>query len=230
MTDDAPQGVPLIIAVDGPAGVGKSTAARRLARRLEIPYLDTGAMYRAVALCGLDEGVDLDDGHQIELLVERVPLSLQAGELGVARVLVGGEPVEERIRTPEVSDAASRVSAVSAVRRWLVDLQRDYGRRHGAVLEGRDIGTKVFPETPHKFFLDARPEVRYRRRWEQLRKAGREVSLEQIRAEGEARDRRDSQREDSPLTQDASYTVVDTSDLSLDEVVERMVARIRAAG
>jgi cytidylate kinase len=217
---------PIVVAIDGPSGVGKSTVARRLARRLAIPFLDTGAMYRAIALKVLDSGVDPHDRERVERLVETTTVGLERRPDGSFDVLLDGAPVESRIRTPEVGAAASVVSAHSGVRQRLVALQHDAAHHFGGVLEGRDIGTRVFPETPHKFFLDARPEVRFKRRHDELRAAGRNVSLEEVIEEITERDHRDSTRADSPLTRDASYTFVDASELAVEEVVERMVGAI----
>ena len=149
-------------------------------------------------------------------------MSLRQGEDGRFVVLLDGEPVEARIRTPEVSEATSTISAWPEVRRRMVALQQETARRLGGVLEGRDIGTRVFPETPHKFFLDARADVRGRRRYEELQAAGRALTYDQVVDEINRRDHRDRTREDSPLTRDESYTFVDTSDLTIDEVVEEM--------
>lgn len=224
------EGAPLIVAIDGPAGVGKSTAARRLASRLGVPYLDTGAMYRAVALAVLDGGADPDDPGAVVEVARSADLSLRGDDDGTFSVLLDGEPVEQRIRAPRVGEAASKVSTYPQVRRRLVALQRASGQTFGAVMEGRDIGTEVFPDTPHKLFLTARTEVRARRRHDQLVAMGKEVSLEEVRREMEERDDRDANREASPMKVDDSYTVIDTSDLGIDEVVERMVAAVEESG
>jgi cytidylate kinase len=221
---------PIVVAIDGPSGVGKSTVARLLARRLAIPFLDTGAMYRAIALKVLDSGVDPHDRERVERLVETTTVGLERRPDGSFDVLLDGAPVESRIRTPEVGAASSVVSAHSGVRQRLVALQHDAAHHFGGVLEGRDIGTRVFPETPHKFFLDARPEVRFQRRHDELLAAGRDVSLEQVVQEITERDHRDSTRADSPLTRDASYTFVDASEMTVEEVVERMVGVIEGRG
>jgi cytidylate kinase len=217
----------LIVAIDGPSGVGKSTAAKALARRLGVSYLDTGAMYRALALALVDRGVDVGDPDTVARLADEVPVSLAPRPDGIAAVLLDGASVEDRIRNPEVGQASSQVSAVPSVRRRLVALQREFAGRHGGVVEGRDIGTRVFPDTPHKFFLDARPDVRHRRRHEELVARGREVSLDQVAREMDSRDARDRSREDSPLVCDERYQAIDTSDLTSDEVAEAMVAAIR---
>ena len=215
-----------VVAIDGPAGAGKSTVARRVAERLGLSYLDTGAMYRAVGLALREKGVDLEDERAVAERVGEVELSLEPSATGAAAVLLGGESVGDRIRTPEIGEAASRVAAVPAVRRRLVELQQGFGHRHGAVLEGRDIGTVVFPATPHKFFLDASPMERARRRREERRAKGDPVDLDAVADEIARRDARDRERADSPLRHDESYTVVDTTGLSIDEVVDRVVARV----
>ncbi|HUP49036.1 MAG TPA: (d)CMP kinase [Thermoanaerobaculia bacterium] len=216
---------PLIIAIDGPSGVGKTTASRLVARELGIPHIDTGAMYRAIALAATRAGVALHDAPALEDLLARTAIDLLPGEH--PRVLLDGEDVTHLIRTPEVSMAASHVSAVPAVRRALVRRQQELGRRAGGVLEGRDIGTKVFPETPHKFFLTASPQVRAERRHRELLARGSPVSFETVLAEAGRRDEQDSSRADSPLTWDESYEVIDTSALTIGEVVKRIVERVR---
>jgi cytidylate kinase len=221
----------VIVAIDGPSGVGKSTAARLLAESLGVPYLDTGAMYRAVALRVLERGVSPDDEDAVVALAREADLELELGaETGGARVLLDGEPVEDRIRTPRVGEASSRVSTYAQVRERLVALQRELASRHGGVLEGRDIGTRVFPDTPHKFFLDARQEVRYRRRFDQLAQAGSDATYSEVELEIARRDQRDSHRSESPLTYDESYTLIDTSELTPEEVVELMAAALTPAG
>jgi cytidylate kinase len=218
---------PLIVAIDGPSGVGKSTAARRLARKLGVPFLDTGAMYRAIALKVLRSHVDPADRAAVEALATETEVGLERQDDGRFEVLLEGEPVEPFIRAPEVGEVASTISVHPGVRRRLVALQQDAARHWGGVLEGRDIGTHVFPDTPHKFFLGARLDVRGRRRHEELKAAGRDLSYEQVLDEIERRDLRDSTREDSPLTLNDSYTYVDTSDLTIDSVVEAMAEAIQ---
>lgn len=216
----------LIVAIDGPSGVGKSTTSKLVARALDLPHIDTGAMYRAIGLAAVRRGVDLNDGAALERLASAAVIEFVPGD--PPRVLLEGEDVTHLIRTPEISMAASHVSAASGVRRVLVRLQQELGRRDGGVLEGRDIGTKVFPETPHKFFLTARPEVRARRRYAELIARGEAADFDTVLAESVRRDEQDSTRADSPLSFDESYTVVDTSDLTITEVVAAIVSAVRA--
>jgi cytidylate kinase len=185
-------------------------------------------MYRALALAAIRAGINLRDEDALAQLASRTKIDFVPGEQ--PRVLLNGEDVSSLIRTPEVSMAASDVSTVPAVRRALVRLQQDLGRRSGGVLEGRDIGTKVFPETPFKFFLTARPEVRARRRYDQLLTTGTRAGYDTVLAETRLRDQQDSTRTDSPLTHDQTYSVIDTSDLSIDEVVNAIVRSVRKGG
>jgi CMP/dCMP kinase len=214
---------PLIVAIDGPSGVGKTTTSKLVARQLDIPHIDTGAMYRAIGLAATRAGLDVQgDPQALEALAASKAIEFLPGD--PPRVLLDGEDITGLIRTPAISMAASHVSAVPGVRRLLVRMQQDLGRKRGGVLEGRDIGTKVFPETPHKFFLTARPEVRAERRYRELVAKGSPADLATVLAETVQRDRQDSTRADSPLTYDETYTVVDTSDLSIEDVVARIVS------
>lgn len=218
-----------VVAIDGPSGAGKSTVARALAARLGVPYIDTGAMYRAVGLAARDRGVTLPiaDPAAVEGIADSVDIDLDLSR-GETRVFLDGRDVSREIRLPEISLYASAVSAIPGVRRRLVDAQRRLAFERGGVLEGRDIGTRVFPDTPHKFFLTALVEVRAERRAAELAARGTPQPLEVVRAEIENRDRADSTRADSPLTLDDRYVVVDTGRRGVEEVVDELESRIRA--
>ncbi|HEX7151051.1 MAG TPA: (d)CMP kinase [Thermoanaerobaculia bacterium] len=216
----------LIVAIDGPSGVGKTTTSKLVARELDIPHIDTGAMYRAIGLAATRKGIDVKhDEPALASLASTAQIEFIPGE--PPRVLLNGEDVTGLIRTNDISMAASHVSAFPAIRRVLVKLQQDLGRRNGGVLEGRDIGTKVFPETPHKFFLTARAEVRAGRRHKELVAKGSDVPFETVLAEVVQRDDQDSNRAESPLTFDDSYQVIDTSNMTIEEVVGAIVAAVR---
>jgi cytidylate kinase len=218
---------PLIVAIDGPSGVGKSTTSKRVARSLGIPHIDTGAMYRAIALAGVRAGVSVDDEARLEDIASRARIEFSTDPAN-PRVLLDGQDVTEAIRTHDMSMAASHVSKLPAVRRVLVRLQQDMGNVAGGVLEGRDIGTRVFPGTRFKFFLTARPEVRAGRRFAELKEKGSAETFEAVLDDTIRRDTQDSTRADSPLTWDSTYLLIDTSDLSIDEVVSKIVAQVEA--
>ncbi len=222
---------PVIVAIDGPSGAGKSTAARLLAQRLKVPYIDTGAMYRAAGLAVREAGIALPiaDPASVERIAGSLHVSLEP-QAGGSRVLLDGRDVTEAIREPEISRYASAVSALSAVRRRMVAEQRRLARQRGGVIEGRDIGTVVFPETPHKFFLTASSRVRAERRVRELEERGHPQSFERVLAEMEARDSSDQTRADSPLKSDDTCVVIDSSDQDVDAVVAEMERRVRAAG
>lgn len=217
---------PLVVAIDGPSGVGKTTVARQVARRLDLPYLETGAMYRAIGLQALANGVDLDDEGAVAAVAAALDLRIEPGEDRQLRILLAGVDPGARLRAPEVSEATSRIAVHPAVRRRMVALQRELASRWGGVVEGRDIGTRVFPETPYKFFLTAADAVRLDRRARQLADAGRPVDRRQIEAEVRQRDERDSRRAESPLTWDETYTVIDTGAVTVEEVVDRIVQAV----
>jgi cytidylate kinase len=219
---------PFVITIDGPAGAGKSTTARAVATTLGASYLDTGALYRCVALQALETGLALDDGARLAALAGALEIRFGAG--ADARVWLGDRDVSEAIRTPEVSQAASRVSAVPDVRAALVDLQRRSARPPGTVAEGRDMGTVIFPNAQLKVFLDADLEERARRRTADLGGGGRPDALAEVRSQMSERDARDSGRAVAPLKPALDAVVLDTTHLGLERVVERIVAEARARG
>lgn len=218
---------PFIIAIDGPAGSGKTTTAKALARDLGFIYVDTGAMYRAVALYALRRGVSLADRDAVCGLLPEVDIRLERVD-GEQRTLLNGENVEAHIRTQEMSKAASDISAISCVREAMVDLQRNAARgAQGAVLEGRDIGTVVFPESPCKVYLVADADTRALRRKLQLEERGVAADLDTIRREIEERDRNDAEREHSPLRKAKDAIEVDTTNTTIEEQVSMILSVVR---
>jgi cytidylate kinase len=211
-----------VIAIDGPTAAGKSTVAREVARRLGLDYVDTGAMYRSVAWAALQRRVNLADAAALERLAATLRIETIAGEAG-QRVLVDGQDVTLAIRSPEVSEAASAVSAVPGVRAALVALQRRRAATGGVVMEGRDIGTVVLPDADVKVFLQASLEARVRRRHAELRARGVQTTLEAVRRQEAARDRRDETRAHSPLRVAADAVVIDTTSRRPEEVVEAIL-------
>lgn len=222
----------LKIAIDGPAGAGKSTIARLLAERLVLPYLDTGAMYRAAALLALRAGIEVPfsdgDGQKISELLGRHRLEMRA-EGGISRLLLDGEDVSREIRSPECSSLSSQVAALPEVRQALVALQRRLGRG-GGVMEGRDIGTVVLPDADLKVFLTAAPEERAHRRHQELLARGIETSFAQVLEEQQHRDQRDQSRADSPLRAADDAVVVDTSGIDPDQVVTEVMKELSSRG
>ncbi len=219
----------MVIAIDGPSGAGKSTVARQLAQRLDFTYIDTGAMYRAVGWKAKQEGIDLSDEAALAALCGRTEVSLRHDQTG-QRVLVDGRDVSAEIRTPEMGMLASAVSRSPAVRERLLVLQRKLGERGGVVMDGRDIGTVVFPCAEVKFYLDASAEERGKRRYAELRAGGQEVDLAAITAEIRERDRQDSTRAIAPLRRAADALYLDSSAMTIEEVVGAMAARVGKAG
>jgi cytidylate kinase len=215
---------PVVVAIDGPAGAGKSTIARRVARRLGYVYIDTGAMYRAVALWAMRNGTDLDDWHRLEQLALAADIQLD----GADRVLLNGEDVSEAIREEAVSDAASRVSAAPGVRRAMVAKQQRFAESHNIVMEGRDIGTVVFPDARVKIFLDADSDVRAVRRHEQLVEKGTPSNPQQVAREIRVRDQRDRSRAEAPLLQAPDAEYLDASRMDIDAVEEAVLKIVRA--
>jgi cytidylate kinase len=219
----------MIVAIDGPSGVGKSTVAKLIAARLGYAYLDSGALYRAVAWKALTTGTDPVASEAIRGLCARTTLTVSSTVGGGMVVEVDGQALRDELRTPEVSRAASQVAALPDVRAWLLPVQRNFGRQagvRGIVAEGRDMGTRVFPQAPVKFFLEASPAERARRRHEEFVGAGQAADLAETQRELEARDGRDRTRESAPLAAAPDAVIIDTGRLSIEEVVERMLRMI----
>jgi cytidylate kinase len=215
----------VVVAIDGPAGAGKSTLARRIAARLGYLYIDTGAMYRAVALWAERNGTSIDDRLNLEQLARAADIELRSNP---PAVILNGEDVTQAIRRPEMSQAASKASAIPGVRRALVEKQRRMAESASVVMEGRDIGTVVFPEATVKIFLDAAPEVRARRRLDELTLRGESgLTFEAVLGDINERDHRDRNRGEAPLMQAPDAEYVDSSGQSIEQVEERLLALVR---
>lgn len=207
----------MIIAIDGPAGAGKSTLAKAIAQRCEFLHIDSGAMYRAVALAALEQGIALNDAESLTALCRRVQL-----ELDGRSVRLGGRDVTTAIRTPEVAQGASMVSAISGVREAMTSLQRRFAERGDVVMDGRDIGTEVFPHAELKLYLDASGDERARRRLHDIEALGRHDSIEHVKQDMDDRDKRDRERKVAPLRMAADAILLDTTGVGIDELVERV--------
>ena len=213
------------IAIDGPAGAGKSTIAKFLAKELELIYVDTGALYRAIGYYMVNNGIAIDDDAAVVAALDGVRVSLAHVD-GVQRVFVNDEDVSDRIRTPQISMAASRVSAIPAVRAFLLNLQRDIAATHSVIMDGRDIGTTILPNADVKIFLTASPEARAERRYKELIEKGESVTFEDVLADMVKRDYDDAHRAASPLRKADDAIEVDTGDLTLEESIAAMKAVI----
>ena len=214
----------MIIAIDGPSGSGKSTLGRMLARALKLLYIDTGSMYRAVALATIEARIDPSDKEAVVALANRIEIDLE-GDPDSLAVLLNGRDVTDQIRTESVTEMSSIVSTIPGVRRAMVERQRAIGKR-GAVLNGRDIGTVVFPDADIKFFLTAAPEERAERRYKEDHAAGASTSFAETLADMVERDRRDSTRADSPLKVADDAIVIDSTGKNIDEVFEEMMSHV----
>ncbi|NOZ85010.1 MAG: (d)CMP kinase [Deltaproteobacteria bacterium] len=215
----------VVIAIDGPAGAGKSTVAKALASRLGYTYVDTGAIYRSVALLARRAKLSPEDEPALVELASKAEVFFKGPADGQA-VILNGEDVTEEIRTPAISQLASKISALPRVRAELLDLQRRAAVSPGAVLEGRDIGTVVFPDAKAKFFLTADSKERARRRYKQLTEKGEQVTLEQVLKEQEIRDKRDTNRQSAPLKKAEDAEEVDTSKMGVQDVVKYLLGRL----
>ena len=215
------------IALDGPAGAGKSTIAKIVAKRLGLPYLDTGAMYRAMALCALSEGVSLTDAEKVDELLGRTDIRV-VYEADGQHVLVNGADVTGRLREEEIGKGASLISKLRCVRDKLASMQRDIAHETHAVLDGREIGTFVIPETPYKFYVTATAEERAMRRVRQLEEKGEKPDYELILQDIVARDYQDSHRDYAPLKQAEDAVLIDTTHMTIDEAVEAVLQALEA--
>jgi len=215
----------IVVAIDGPAGSGKSTVSKRIAKSLGLLYIDTGAMYRALTLKAMRSNANMEDEDALISLAGAAKIDLKKTESRL-KVELDGEDVTDLIRTVEVTNNVKHIARVPGVRAKMVSLQRAIGRRCGAVLEGRDIGTVVFPDADYKFYLDADLGVRARRRFSELVEAKQDVRIEDIKADVETRDKSDMDRAVGPLKKSADAVLVDTTNLSVDEVVEKLLSYI----
>ncbi len=218
------------IAIDGPAGAGKSTVAKLVAKKLGYTYIDTGAMYRALTLQALRDGVGMRDQEGLGRLAEVTLVSLRNGEDDRLRIFLNGEDVSEEIRSPEVSGNVSYVAMVPSVRRRMVELQKAMAEKGGVVMEGRDIGTVVLPDAPVKIFLTATTPVRAKRRRDELAEKGSVFTQEQMEKEIVRRDGIDSTRKADPLTKAPDAEVIDSTNFTVEQVADMIIARIPPAG
>ena len=215
------------IAIDGPAGAGKSTIAKLISKALQIIYLDTGAMYRAVALKVIESGIDMSDVDKIEKLLEVINIDIQHKD-NEQYIMINGENVTEKIRTPEISLGASKVAVIPQVRIKMVELQREIARNNSVVMDGRDIGTYVLPDADYKFFLTADIDVRAMRRYnEQISKNITHISLEDVKKDIEFRDKNDSSRAFAPLAKAQDAIEVDTSNMDIESVVKKILNYVK---
>ncbi len=213
-----------IITIDGPSGAGKSTVSKLLAKKLGYKYLDTGALYRAVAWKIKKENIDIEDEKSLRSVLEKIDITLD-GE----RFMVNGTDVTSEIRTPEIGELSSRASAKPVVRECLFALQREFGLKGKVVIEGRDIGTVIFPEAENKFYLDASNEERGRRRYKELKDKGSMISMETTTEDIKKRDNRDSTRQVAPLTMTRDMTYIDTTNLTLEDVVNKIIDSLKTS-
>lgn len=216
----------IAIAIDGPAGAGKSTIARMAAKELGFIYVDTGALYRTIGVAVSRAGTDTENKKDLKELLNKINIEL-AFEAGVQKVILDGEDVSEAIRTPDASMMASKVSAIPMVRESLLDLQRNLAKKNNVIMDGRDIGTVILPDAQVKIFLTASPEVRAKRRYDELLAKGKDVSFDNVLSDMILRDKNDSEREIAPLKPASDSVLADTSDDNLEEAISRVVSIIK---
>lgn len=215
------------IALDGPAGAGKSSIAKRVAKALDYIYVDTGALYRTIGLAATRKGVEPKPSTEVEKLLSEITVDLTFNDKGEQIVLLDGEDVSGLIRTPEASMMASKISAVPSVRVYLLDLQRNMAKSHNVIMDGRDIGTVVLPDAKVKIFLTASPEARAQRRYKELCEKGMDVKYEDILNDVITRDYNDSHRETAPLKPAEGCVMVDTTELDFEQSVEKIISVIK---
>jgi len=217
----------IAVALDGPAGAGKSSIAKRAAKALDFIYVDTGALYRTIGLAATRRGVEPVASPEVETLLSQIAVDLTFNEKGEQVVLLDGEDVSGLIRTPEASMAASKISAIPAVRAYLLDLQRDMAKTHNVIMDGRDIGTVVLPDAQVKIFLTAAPEARAGRRYKELIEKGMDVRYEDILQDVNTRDYNDTHRETAPLKPAEGCVTVDTTELDFEQSVDAIISVIK---
>ena len=217
----------IAIALDGPAGAGKSTIARRAAKALDYIYVDTGALYRAIGLAASRRGISADQTDDVNKMLREITVDLSFNEKGEQIVLLNGEDVSGLIRTPEASMMASAISAVPEVRAFLLDLQRNMAKTHNVIMDGRDIGTVVLPDAQVKIFLTASPEARAQRRYKELVEKGNDVSYDDVLQDVITRDYNDSHRATAPLKPAEGCVMVDTTELDFEQSVEKIISVIK---
>lgn len=214
------------VAIDGPAGAGKSSVAKAAAKKLGFIYVDTGALYRSIGVNAMKHGVPTDDHTGVVALLPETQLELRYID-GSQRVILNGEDVSEEIRLPEASMAASNVSAMPEVRAFLLDLQRDMAKKNNVIMDGRDIGTVILPDAQYKFFLTASPEVRADRRYKELKEKGIDVDYQELLQEIIQRDYNDSHRATAPLKQADDAILIDSSNMTIEESIDAIVSRVQ---